>query len=158
MRYYPYSACIIAGFLSLSGLFAQNPKIKSLLDKAQLKYEIDSDKDFKLLFDTGGERSQVVFINSNTEELGGQTIVEIWSPAYRQSDISNEVLARILADGSRRKVGAWEIIQVGSNIVAVFKVKVPLSSLSPVFLRSLCGAVASTADELEEIISSGDSF
>lgn len=158
MRYYPYSACIIAGFLSLSGLFAQNPKIKSLLDKAQLKYEIDSDKDFKLLFDTGGERSQVVFINSNTEELGGQTIVEIWSPAYRQSDISNEVLARILADGSRRKVGAWEITQAGSNIVAVFKVKVPLSPLSPVFLRSLCGAVASTADEVEEIISSGDSF
>lgn len=150
MRYYSYIAHLIVGSISLSAVFAQNPKIQSLLDKAKLRYVIDDDNDFKLVFDTGGERSQVVFINSNTEEFGGQTIVEIWPPAYRQPDIPDEVLLRLLSDARSRKVGAWEISQGRSNIIAVFKVKVPLSALSPAFLRSLCEAVASTADDMEK--------
>lgn len=145
----------------ISGLFAQspNPKIKRILDQAQLKYQVDKDGDFKMTFGLENDRSQLVYVISRTEEFAGQPIVEIWSPAYKGSEISQETLVRLAVDGHKRKIGGWQLISGSDNIYAVFKAKVPLSSLTPEFMRAVCGGVASTADEMErEVMNGSDEF
>ncbi|MCS7189289.1 MAG: hypothetical protein RMJ66_05960 [Bacteroidia bacterium] len=139
------------GFLS-----AQNPKIKSLLDKAGLKYSVDSDGDFKLVFqDEDDKRSQLIFIMSAMETMGEEAIVEIWSPAYRRPEISSEVLLKLLQNSTNRKIGSWEVHKTSENLVAVFKAKIPLSSLTPAFLKAVCIGIATTADDMEEELSPG---
>jgi thiamine monophosphate kinase len=146
------------GIMSVHKLHAQNPKIKQALDKAGLKYTVDKDGDFKMVFDVGEERSQVVFVMSATEELGGVPIVEVWSPAYKGSEISDAVLLQLLSDGNRRKIGGWEISASQGQIFAIFKAKIPLPALSPQFLRSVAGGVAAVADEIEGKVMGGDDF
>lgn len=131
-------------------LLAQNPQIKRILDQAKLKYAVDKDGDFKMTFDVGEGRSQLVFVMSKMEKLGDEPIVEIWSPAYKSTDISRETLLLVAADGTRRKVGGWEVHAAGDYIYAVFKAKVPLSSLTPTFVQAVCAGVASVADEVEK--------
>ncbi|MCX7606534.1 MAG: hypothetical protein N2170_04615 [Bacteroidia bacterium] len=146
---------LIAGLVGVGTLFAQNAKIKKMLDQAGLKYTVDSDGDFKLTFGVGNGRSQLLYIMSTMEEMGGQSIVEIWSPAYKQKEISDKVLVRLLSDSYRKKIGAWEVTSSGEYVYAVFKAKVPLSSLNPEFLRAVCEGIVSTADEIEKDIMNG---
>lgn len=158
MRTYSYlRTLLIVGGTFLSPLVAQNQQIKKLLDKAGLKYEVTQSGDFKLTFNTGDGRSQLVFIEGSMEEMGGQSIVEIWSPGYKNVEgISEKTLAYLLLESGKKKVGAWEVISDDDNIYAIFMVKVPLSSLSPDFLRSACEGAALTADNVEKTFFQSD--
>lgn len=139
------------------GLFAQspNPKIKRILDQAQLKYQVDKDGDFKMTFGLENERSQLVYVMSGTEEFSGEPIVEIWSPAYKGAEISQETLVQLAVDGQKRKIGGWQLTTGSETIYAVFKAKVPLAALTPEFMRAVCGGVASVADEMEQAVMHG---
>ncbi len=145
--------------ISSGALWAQNKKIEKLLKKAQLHYSVDNDGDFKLVFDVGEGRSQVLFINSRTEEMGGQEIVEIWSPAYKgtPNQQGNFGLDLLLAS-SNKKIGAWQALQADNQVIFVFIAKVPLSALTPSFLRAACAGVAATADEVENQLTQADKF
>ncbi|GIV24233.1 MAG: hypothetical protein KatS3mg025_1892 [Bacteroidia bacterium] len=147
---------LIVGGTFLSPLVAQNQQIKKLLDKAGLKYEVTEGGDFKLTFNIGDGRSQLVFIEGSMEEMGGQSIVEIWSPGYKGAEISEKTLAYLLVESGKKKVGAWEVMSDNDNIYAVFMVKVPLASLSPGFLRSACEGAALTADNAEKTFLQSD--
>ena len=150
-------ATLVVVLLIGGGLFAQNPnpKIKRILDRAQLKYQVDKDGDFKMVFGLENERSQLVYVMSSTEEFAGEPIVEIWSPAYGGGEISQETLVRLAMDGHKRKVGGWQLATGSETIYAVFKAKVPLSALTPEFMRAVCAGVASTADEMEQALMGG---
>jgi len=149
---------LFVSVLITSGLlWAQNKKIEKLLKKAKLKHQVDKEGDFKLLFDMGEGRSQLLFISSQTEEMGGQEIVEIWSPAYKGTASQQSGLA-LLTESTKKKIGAWEAVQGEQQTFFVFKAKVPLSALKPDFLKAVCWGVASVADEKEKQLSGTDDF
>ncbi|MCX8111583.1 MAG: hypothetical protein N3E49_00075 [Bacteroidia bacterium] len=141
--------------VKLSICLAQNPQIKRILDKAQLSYTVDEEGDFRMTFEVSNERTQMVFILSKVEQFGEESIVEIWSPAYKGSEVSRETLLLLSTDGTKRKVGGWEIVYGEGLVYAIFKVKVPLSSLKPTFIRSVCAGVAGVADEIEQQVTGG---
>jgi hypothetical protein len=152
------SVLFATGFLGPQSLHAQNPQIKKVIEKAGLKYTVDKDGDFKLVFSVEEGRTQVVFISSATEEMGGETIVEIWSPAYKNSAITSETLALLLKDSGQKKIGAWEVISSDTQVFALFKAKVPMSALSPAFLQTVCEGVVTTADAMEKSLLGSDDF
>jgi hypothetical protein len=75
----------VPGFTPKARLQAGEPdqRVEKALKKLGLKYTVDKDGDFKLIFTTEGDRTQVVFINSGTETLRKMEIREIWSPVAK---------------------------------------------------------------------------
>lgn len=159
MNLLPFSRLFVSGLALMGLLWAQNPQIKKVLEKAGLKYSVDKDGDFKLVFGLENDRSQIVFITSETEQMADQTIVELWSPGFQAADNEGAAIwTALLADSQRRKVGAWQAVVSEGRIIAVYKAKIPLSSLTPDFLKAVCVGVASVADEVEQKVSQEDKF
>jgi len=153
------SLLFVSALISSGALWAQNKKVEELLKKAQLKYSVDKDGDFKLVFDVGDGRSQVLFINSQTEEMGGQEIVEIWSPAYKGTASQQGSLGLgLLLASNNKKIGAWQAVRSEDQVFFLFKAKVPLSALTPNFIKAVCAGVAATADEVENELTQADNF
>ncbi len=139
-------------------MFSSKWKIKELLRKAQLEYEIE-DGIFRLVVDVGEDRSQLVFINSQTKEIGGEEIVEIWSPAYTETPNQQERLAlHLLIASENKEIGAWQAYLSDAQVTFIFVAKVPLSALTPSFLEAICEYVAIIADEVEERLTGEDEF
>ncbi|MCX8111584.1 MAG: hypothetical protein N3E49_00080 [Bacteroidia bacterium] len=154
MKYHGISwACIVLILVGERIVWAQNSKVQDLLNQAGLQYTVDKDGDYKLIFRLRSGRTQVLFINSTVEVMAGESIIEIWSPSYLQPEIDEEMLKRLLLDSGGRKIGAWEVASSPRGKVAAFKVKLPLTSLTPSFLRAVCEGVVSTADEMENKLS-----
>ena len=83
-------------------------RVEKKLKKLDFNYKITKKGDFKLMFNVEDGRTQLVFINSNTEEYRDFEIREIWSIAYKSSDeqFPAKVANKLLEDTSRRKLGA----------------------------------------------------
>ncbi len=154
------SLLFVSALISGGALWAQNKKIEQLLKKAQLKkYSVTKGGHFKLVFDVGEGRSQLLFINSQTGEMGGQEIVYIYSPAYKGTASQQGSLGLdLLLTSSNRKIGAWQAAQVDDQVLLLFVAKVPLSALTPDFLKAVCAGVAATADEVENQLTQADDF
>ncbi len=75
-----------------------DPRVEKALKKLGLKYEVDKDGDFKLVFSVEDDRTQVVFINSTTETLGKMEIREIWSPTAKFSSTPPPALSLALLE------------------------------------------------------------
>src|SRR5207342_782892 len=56
--------------------------VKAQLDSKSLKYEVDKDGDFKVVYQTTGGRTQLAYVRSTTNSYGSLKIREIWSPGY----------------------------------------------------------------------------
>jgi len=93
-----------------------------VLDSLKYSYELDEDGDYKLVFDTENDRSQLVFVRSPVEKFGSHHIREIWSPGYRSSSAQFPALVanRLLEDSNSSKMGGW----VKQGDTAMFVVKV----------------------------------
>lgn len=130
--------------------------VRKMLDKRKVSYEVDKDGDFKLSYDMGGGRSQVVFVRSATLEYGKLRIREIFSTGYRADGnaFPAAVANRMLEIGSQAKLGAWT--KLGS--LGVFTTRIAANASE----QELLGAIELTgtlADELEkELSGSKDEF
>lgn len=124
-----------------------DPVIKKQLDSLKLKYEVDSDGDYKIVMDMGEGRTQLAFIRSNTETYGSNQVREIWSPGYKSStDVLPERVAnRLLEYSNTVKLGGW----VKQKSHAVFVVKISTSASADALKDALEAAVTS-ADEIEQ--------
>lgn len=69
---------------TMFGAHAAEPDkaVGRVLKQLDYPYEIDEDGDYKLVFDAGEDRTQLVFVRSSVEEFGSHKIREIWSPGY----------------------------------------------------------------------------
>lgn len=145
-------------------MFAQtvepDSRIKNLLDQTSLKYEVDSDGDFKLLYEYDDGRSHIVFVNSRTETYGGMEIREVWSVGYMPPEDGESVSARVsenlIRANSRAKMGAWQIQTMDGKEVGVFRAMVPADAGQEIILDTM-KLVGITADEKEaELLNSDD--
>lgn len=98
-------------------------RVRRILEAEGIKYEIDGDGDFKVLFALDNGRSQVGFINSNTETFIGVEVREVWSVGLMgEGQLSAEVANSLLSRNHTYKLGGWEIVQRQGEVIAIFKI------------------------------------
>jgi hypothetical protein len=140
------SALFAGGFLSPAAL-AEDASVKARLDAMKVKFEVDADGDYKVAYSYKSEkRTQLVFVSGKTEEVGGLTIRQIFSPAGRASKdgITDAKAMELLKESNRNKLGSWEM----SGEFLYFVIKVP-DNLDATQLESAMNIAAGTADDME---------
>lgn len=155
------SALAAAPVLSSAQQAEYDASVKKTLDKADLKYEIDDDGDFKLVIGLGEGRTQLVFVYSSVLSYDDVTVRTIMSPlkvAETREELSADLLYQVLVENGENKIGSWEIIEApdGKRMVQ-YVVKVP-TDLNADDLRSMIGLAAVAADQVEKKTSTEDTY
>jgi len=155
---------VISGFTPKAPLQASktagepDQRVEKALKKLGLKYTVDNDGDFKLVFTTEGDRTQVVFINSNTETLRKMEIREIWSPAAKFSSKPSAALSQALLEKNGSfKIGSYAYKKAGDAYFLVFNAQISANASADELLSVVIG-VAETADAAENEIMGSDDF
>ena len=151
--------------LGASAAQAQEPpaatadaRVERLLGQADVQYTVDGDGDFRLVYDLGGGRSQLVWIPSVTSDFGGLEIRQIWSIAHRsKGPLPAELANRLLDRNGAVILGAWLTEPAGDELGVIFAVQVAAES-DVLTLRSAIHAVATTADAMERELTGQDDF
>lgn len=133
-------------------------RVKRALDTTSLKYTVDSDGDYRLNMDVGDDRTQIVFINSNTETYADFEIREIWSVGYQSSNLFSATIAnKLLLNNELTKLGAWQIKTLNGKYTAVFCAKVS-ATLTGTELQNVLRAIYTNADKIELELTNKDDF
>lgn len=129
-----------------------DPAVKAQLDSLGVKYDVDSDGDYKVTFDLGKGRSQIVWIRSKTESYASLKVREIWSPGYKYSgtELPVKIANRLLEHSHGLILGGW----TKQKQFAMLAVKIPVSA-TPKQLRDAAEAAADAADEIEQELTPG---
>lgn len=152
-------AASIGMLLVACNLQAASPADASIgkkLDAQQLKYEVDGDGDYKLLFETADGRSQVVWVNSAVETLGGMRIREVISIGGKLAkvksaeDISAQAVltSGAMMQSSNQKLGGWVLKTSGEDSVFYYVAQIP-ADLNATDLDTVARMVAKNGDEFE---------
>jgi len=143
-----FAACLAAP-AALAG--TPDPALKALLDKQKIKYEIDSDGDYKITFDLGSGRTQLVWIRSATDSYGSLKVREIWSPGYKlDGELSAKIANRLLEHSHSMILGGW----TKQKTYVMFVVKI-LATATPQQVRDAAEAAADAADDMEQELTPG---
>jgi len=133
-------------------------RIRKQLEALELKYELSSTGNYKLVFDMGEGRSQVVIINSSTEKLETLEIREIWSPAYKsKGQLPKDVANQMLESSFDQKIGAWQVMTSDDDHMATYAAKIAANADNKT-LMLIIRAVATAADRMESKVTTGDEF
>ena len=124
-------------------------RMRDLLSNLRIKYKIDSDGDFKVIFRLSGGRTQLAIINSKTQRYGPFEIREVCSPALSSFTLFSRGVANVLLrHNARTKVGDWQTMRLKRKYYAVFCVKIDAMMDGRSF-RTYLNAVLNTADRVE---------
>jgi hypothetical protein len=137
---------------------AQDSRVRSALDNAGLKYTITDNGNFKIPFDMGNGRTQVVIVNSKTYEFGGAEIREIFSVAAivsSKSAFTQNNLFKLLELNETYKIGAWQIHGGESPYILQFAIRAGANTSSSI-LADLIKLAAKTADDMEQRLTDED--
>ncbi len=136
-----------------------DPRVKRQLEQLGIRYDVDRDGDYRVVFELEGDRSQLAFINSRTSALGDFEIREIWSVAHVTEEPLDAAMANfLLLQNARLKIGAWELRHVDEGTFYVcFCTKVAADCEAAALYASLV-VVLKAADELEKELDTGDRF
>ncbi len=131
-------------------------RVRTLLEKADLKYEVDEDGDFRLVFEWEDGRSQLVFISSATSALDGLEIREVWSVGYLSEDMMPaKIMKNLLEENAEVKLGAWQLLRMGEKDAGVFSAQIAADTDAKT-LGTVLNAVSITADEKEKELMKSD--
>lgn len=134
-------------------------KCQKALDKADLVYDIDSDGDFKLVVKVPDNRTQLVYVYSNTLTYDNVEVRTIMAPALvadTDDALTAETMRLLLVDNFENKMGAWEVVERPDGGIVIQYVVKPPADIKPDELRSLIGLAAIAADMIEQQITDGD--
>lgn len=117
-----------------------------------IDYEIDRDGDYRVVYSWAREeRSQLVFVSGRAEEIAGQRIRQVFSPAARLTgDLDAAAANGLLRDSQTRKLGAWEV----SGDILYYVIKLPEAS-DAALLELAMSAAAEIADDKELELTGG---
>ena len=153
---------------------AADPRVKAALDQLGYKYELDSNNDYKLIpietrqVGTSADgkpkwRSNLVYVDSNTEKYGTLEIREVLAPAFLlDGPLSADLANRLLRENNAVKLGAWRVIIVnnGKNAgkrLVMFVAQISASSDAE-SLRLAIKSVILIADRMEQEITNADDY
>jgi hypothetical protein len=133
-------------------------RVERLLKEVAAEYTVDEDGDFRLVYDIGGGRSQLIWIPSGTSDFGALEIRQVWSIAHRsQGPLPAELANRLLDRNGAVILGAWLTEPAGDELGVIFAVQVAAET-DALSLRSAIHAVATTADAMENELTGKDDF
>jgi hypothetical protein len=139
------------------GLHAEHDvRIKAMLDRHNLPYEMVEGGDFGVTLSLGNGRTHLVYIKSETIDLNGILLREIWSPAaFSEEGFPPEVMRNALNDAGLRKATAWKFVSINGMeaLVCFTKVRADMSEKE---LFMFCGVVMGVADSWEEVLTQAD--
>jgi hypothetical protein len=151
-----------------------DPRVKIALDRIGYKYELDTNNDYKLTpiqtEQTGTSadgkaiwRTQLVYVNSNTERYGALEIREVLAPAFLSNGpLSAEVANRLLRENNLVKLGSWRLVLINSGpnagkYLAMFAAQINADSDSE-SLRLTIKSVILIADRMEKELTNADDY
>jgi hypothetical protein len=153
-----------------------DPRVKGLLDEIGYKYELDANNDYKLVpirteedsGKTGADgkpamRSQLVYVNSNTERYGSLEIREVLAPAFLlDNPPSAEIANRLLRENNTVKLGAWRMVVINNGPnkgkwLAMFAAQIAANSDAE-SLRLTIKSVILIADRMEKAVTNADDY
>lgn len=134
-----------------------DPRVKRMLDALDLKYSIDSGGDFKVVFEFNDGRSQLAYINSDTQSINDFEIRELWSVAYvSEGYLDIDTANTLLMKNHDMKLGSWRLMDVGKNTYLVtFCIQIA-ANCDPQSLSQSLLLVLRAADEMEERLTGKD--
>lgn len=133
-------------------------RVKNHLDALDLKYSMTDNGNYKVVFDMGEGRTQLVVIYSNTYDYNGMEIREITSTAMSTTDkkgFTQPTLFDLLERNQTYKIGAWQINGGTAPFILEFGIRMSANSSQSAF-DELIRLAARMADELEQELTSGD--
>ena len=134
-----------------SGIWAQKPdsRITENLKELNFKFNVKEDGTFEAKIPISN-RTQIVFIHSNTSTYDKLEMREIYSVISQSNQYPNEAtLLKLLQDNGQKKLGAWELIKEQNNYFIVFTAKIS-ATLDAADLKSVIDIVATAADAMEQ--------
>jgi hypothetical protein len=143
----------------VGGAKTPDATVERQIKAADLAYKVDDDGDFKITYAVpGGNRTQLVFVISHTESVGGLAVREVWSPAFKTGGaLSQADAVRMLTDNNAKKVGAWRLYATADKQAVVFAIQLAANA-SAEAMKSAIGFVAEVADGLEEEKTNADVY
>jgi len=151
-----------------------DPRVKTALDRIGYKYELNKDNDYKLTpiqteqngTSADGKpiwRTQLVYVNSNTERYGSLEIREILAPAFLSTGpLSATVANRLLRENNTVKLGSWRLVPINSgpnagNYLVMFAAQINADSDAE-SLRLTIKSVVLIADRMEKELTNADDY
>lgn len=134
-------------------------RVVDRLNILKYQYEVEPDGTIKFILPIDkNKRSQTLYIRSITDWYEQIEIREVYSVIYKSDKRPPEyMLAKILFDNSRKKLGAWELIYEDSQYHILFNAKVTANE-SPQNLKSIIDIVGSAADDMERELFISDNW
>lgn len=133
-------------------------RIQRLLDENKIKYTIDDDGDFRCIVGTDSNRTQLVWIVSQTSKYLQLEIREVVSAALKTNKpLPEKLMQWMLTDNNQKKFGAWAIQQEGDVTAILFKIHIAADADFETLAHALLAA-AYTADALEKEITQRDDY
>ena len=132
---------------------AEEQSVAARLEASGTKYTVDSDGDYKIVYNYQKEgRTQVVFVAGKIESVSGLAVREVFAPAalMDKHKIDGTQALDLLRSSARVKLGSWEI---RGNIV-YFVIKI-YDDASAEELNAALDVAAETADNMEILLTDG---
>ncbi len=123
-------------------------RLQAPLAALNLKYMFESNTvSFK---QPVGKRSQVVYIDSDTDFFDKFEVRQVYSTIHESTKpLDQNRLQQLLVASSKKKIGAFEIIEKDGSFFVIFTAKVS-PMLDAADLKSVIDMVATVADSIEE--------
>lgn len=151
-----------------------DPRVKTALDEIGYKFELDANNDYKLVpiqteqdgTTADGKpkfRSQLVYVNSNTEKYGTLEIREVLAPAFLSNGpLSAAVANRLLRENNSVKLGSWRLVVINSGAnagkyLAMYAAQIAADSDAE-SLRLTIKSVILIADRMEKELTGSDDY
>jgi serine protease Do len=149
------SVCIdvseLRRFLSGGPKKKSDSRVQRSLDQQDLKYEIDKDGDFRLVFEMEDGCNQVAYVTSQTMELGPFELRQVWAPIGEiEGSLDAETASLLLQIAAQCKLGNCQLVGEPGNQRVVFCATVP-ADLGGSCLDATVRAVVDSAHTISEI-------
>jgi len=134
-----------------------DPRVAAALKAAGLAHSLD-EGDFRLEYDVDQQRSQRVWVASETARIDRLEIRDVWSVAARgKGEVPAELARKLLAENVRMILGAWQVNQSQDEYLVVYTAQVDAAA-DAATLQEVIEVVMFSADRIEKQLSDTDAF
>lgn len=133
-------------------------RVKAALNSAGVKYQVDSDGDFRVSWSTEEGRSHIAIVNSRITRLDNMEMREVWAHGYRGTSLTKDQLEKILMKNATYKTGSWSMIKRKDGSVVVIFTVVVSAKASGESLKTITRSVAMEGDRMEKLLIGTDEF
>jgi len=132
-------------------------RVQAALKAAGLGYSVD-EGDYRLEYDVDKDRSQRVWVASDTARIDQLEVRDVWSVAARgKGEVPADLARMLLKENVRMILGAWQVNQSEDEYLVVFLAQVDAAA-NAATLQEVIEVVMFSADRIEKQLSDQDAF